>query len=152
MDQRFASLMTDLFALIDADETECFDEGVALIAVAGFDISLTLLEGADQILISTVVAEFPADGRAELLAKLLEGNLFFQKTQGFTLAAREDTGVMLQAALPCAILDKSALASAVVNLVSVADYWRDVCEGTLDDDEPAEEELSFGAGLDMIRV
>ncbi|MCQ2444960.1 MAG: type III secretion system chaperone [Mailhella sp.] len=152
MNQHFAALMKDLFALAGADEAECFEEDVALLSVNGFDISLTFLEGADQILASTVVSELPAGSLHKLQARLLEGNVFFQETQGFTLGAREDTGVVLQAVLPCAVLDASALAALVSNLAAVAEHWRGVCE-ELADSQPEEEATPFSVGgTDMLWI
>lgn len=150
MNNRFASLMTELFALAGADEAECFDEDVALLSINGFDISLTLLEEVNKILISTVVAELPEENLPALQEKLLEGNLFFSRTRGFTLAARRDTGVVLQAVVPCAILEKSSLTIVVANLVAVAEYWKRVCEGSADD--KSEDLPSYEEDLSMIRV
>ena len=55
----------------------------------------------------TVVAPLPEQGREKLYAALLDDNTLFHGTQRVTLAAREDTGVTLQAVMPMCVLDSS---------------------------------------------
>ena len=78
-------------------------------------------------MIFTVVAPLPARKRDELYAALLDANTFFHQTQGFTLAAREDTGVTLQGTLPLAALTDANVGTWVSNFVNVAAHWQERC-------------------------
>ena len=70
-------------------------DGMALLVIDDFEVVLRLLP-SEQVLLYTVVAPLPEEGRTALMASLLDANTMFLATSGFTLSARQDTGVMLQ--------------------------------------------------------
>ena len=155
MSEAFRSLLSVLAADLSlADLPE--QDGMALLVIDDFEVVLRLLP-SEQVLIYTVVAPLPAEGRAALMVSLLEANALFLATQSFTLAAREDTGVLLQGALPLASLHGGNIAQWVENFVNVAEFWQARC---LAAESPAPERDAFtGEGsidplamLDMLRV
>jgi hypothetical protein len=100
-----------------------------LLAFDDFEVSVNYLAKADLALIFTVVGPLPGDsaGRNALNAALLDANTLFHKTQGFTLAASETTGITLQSCQPMQQLDKERLSAWIRNLLDVAEYWQSVC-------------------------
>lgn len=107
-------------------ETLAEQNGKALIVMDDFEVSLVLLP-SEQVLIHTVVAPLPEEGRAALMADLLNANTMFLVTQGFTLSAREDTGVMLQGVMPLSALHSANVSQWVENFVNVAEFWQGRC-------------------------
>lgn len=155
MSEAFRSLLSCLATDLKLPEVP-EQEGMALLVIDDFEVVLRLLP-SDQVLMHTVVAPLPTEGRAALMASLLDANTMFLATQGFTLSAREDTGVMLQGALPMAVLNGGNVAQWVENFVNVAAHWQERC---LDSNNatPAREAMT-GEGhidplamMDMLRV
>ena len=109
----------------------------SLLAIDGLDVSLNCLDEGG-LLIFAKIAPMPEKGRERIMAGLLDANTFLIKTHGFTLAAREDTGVTLQGIAPFAILDKDNITAFVENFVNAAEHWQRFCleDGTEDAGEP----------------
>ena len=155
MSEAFRSLLSCLAADLKLPEVP-EQEGMALLVIDDFEVVLRLLP-SEQVLIYTVVAPLPEEGRAALMASLLEANTMFLATQGFTLSAREDTGVLLQGALPLASLNGGNIAQWVENFVNVAEFWQERCisaESPALERDPLAGEGSIDplAMLDMLRV
>ena len=65
----------------------------------GFLLMVHHLEDSGQILLGTCVAPLPREGRERVLLALLQGQYFFQRTAGATLAVdNEASFIVLQAA------------------------------------------------------
>lgn len=128
MDQAFTSLLTALAARLGLPEISVReDDPSCLLVIDDFELSLRYLPAAQQLLLFTVVAPLPVEGRDRLFAELLDANTFFHGTQGFTLAAREDCGVTLQVAMPMRVLDEMNIAVLVQNFINVAEHWQGRC-------------------------
>ena len=155
MSEAFRSLLSSL--AVDIKQPEIPEQdGMALLVIDDFEVVLRLLP-SDQVLMYTVVAPLPTEGRAALMASLLDANTLFLATHGFTLAARDDTGVMLQGALPLASLHGGNIAQWVENFVNVAEEWQARCldvDSTAPERDPLTGEGSIDplAMLDMLRV
>ncbi len=102
------------------------DGSESLLTIDDFEVSLNCLD-TGSFLIFTTIAPMPEKGREQIMAGLLEANTFLTKTHGFTLAAREDTGVTLQGIAPLAILDRDNITTFVENFVNVAEHWQRFC-------------------------
>ena len=127
MNPAFSSLLAALARELDLPGIETRDgDPSCLLGINDFEVSLRCLS-AEQVMIFTVVAPLPARKRDELYTALLDANTFFHQTQGFTLAAREDTGVTLQGTLPLAALTDTNVGTWVGNFVNVAEYWQERC-------------------------
>lgn len=127
MNPAFSSLLAALARELDLPGIETRDgDPSCLLGIDDFEVSLRCLS-AEQVMIFTVVAPLPARKRDELYAALLDANTFFHQTQGFTLAAREDTGVPLQGTLPLAALTDTNVGTWVGNFVNVAEHWQERC-------------------------
>ena len=127
MNPAFSSLLAALARELDLPGIETrADDPSCLLGIDDFEVSLRCLS-ADQVMIFTVVAPLPARKRDELYASLLDANTFFHQTQGFTLAAREDTGVTLQGTLPLTALTDANVGTWVGNFVNVAAHWQERC-------------------------
>ena len=155
MSESFRSLLSCLAADLKLPEVPEQD-GMALLVIDDFEVVLRLLP-SDQVLMYTVVAPLPSEGRSALMTSLLEANTMFLATQGFTLSAGEDTGVMLQGALPMAVLNGGNIAQWVENFVNVAESWQARClavESTAPERDSMTGEGSIDplAMLDMLRV
>lgn len=126
------------------------DDPSCLLVLDDFEVSLRYLPGADMVMLFTVVAPLPEKGREALYAALLDADTFFRGTQGFTLAAREDTGVTLQGVMPMRMLDGSNIAVWVQNFVNVAEIWQEYCLNG--EEQPVQGEASDIFPQDMLRV
>ena len=127
MNPAFSSLLAALARELDLPGIETRDgDSSCLLGIDDFEVSLRCLS-TDQVMNFTVVAPLPARKRDELYAALLDANTFFHQTQGFTLAAREDTGVTLQGTLPLAALTDTNVGTWVSNFVNVAEHWQERC-------------------------
>ena len=128
MFEAFTSLLAALAPALGLPEITIREEDpVSLLVIDDFEVSLRYLPASDQIMLFTVVAPLPEQHRDTLYASLLDANTFFQGTQGFTLAAREDTGVTLQGVMPLRVLDSSNIATWVQNFINIAEIWQTTC-------------------------
>ena len=151
MFEAFQSLLSTLApALHLPDIAVREDDPSCLLVLDDFEVSLRYLPGADMVMLYTVVAPLPVKGREALYAALLDADTFFRGTQGFTLAAREDTGVTLQGVMPMRMLDGSNIAVWVQNFVNVADMWQEHCLSG--EEQAVQEEASAVFPQDMLRV
>lgn len=152
MHEAFLSLLSTLAPALDLPAISVReDDPSCLVDIDDFEVSLRYLPLSEQVMIFTVVAPLPEKGKKELYAALLDANTFFYGTQGFTLAAREDTGVTLQGVMPLRVLDGTNISVWVQNFVNMAEHWQANC---LKCDEQGEQrEPSFSPqGQDMLRV
>ena len=155
MSEAYRSLLSCLAADLKLAEIPEQD-GMAMLVIDDLEVVLRLLP-SDQVLMYTVVAPLPAEGRAALMSSLLDANTLFLATQGFTLSAREDSGVMLQGALPMAVLNGGNIAQWVENFVNLAAHWQERCLSS--GSAAPEREPMTGEGhidplamMDMLRV
>lgn len=152
MYESFVSLLSTLAPALGLPEISVReDDPSCLLTIDDFEISLRYFPVSDLVMLFTVAAPLPAEGREKLFAALLDANTFFHGTQGFTLAAREDTGVTLQGVMPLRVLDSASVAAWVQNFVNMAEHWQGEClkhdAGTETDESTP---LSFPQG--MLRV
>lgn len=152
-------------------ELELTEDGLeATIPANGFLLMLSHLRGSRQILVSTAVGPLPHENREEMLFELLNGQYYFQKTAGATLAVDNGrTFVTLQLARHLSTLDEACFATLVENFLRAADYWRSRLEGASKlvasdadvetrsesksvDAEPMSDEDLMRAALSMIAV
>lgn len=151
MNPAFTTLLAALARELNLPDISTRDDDSCLLVLDDFEVSLRCL--GEQIMIFTVVAPLPACKREELYAQLLDANTFFHQTQGFTLAAREDTGVTLQGVLPLFVLRDSNIGVWVNNFVTVAAHWQ---QRSLDCDQttenPAAESIDIAMMAGMVRV
>ena len=150
MFEAFSSLLSALAPSLGVPDIALQEEEpVSLLAIDDFEVSLRYLPGSDTVMMFTVVAPLPEKGRNELFASLLDANTFFHGTQGFTLAAREDTGVTLQGVMPMRVLDSANMPVWLQNFVNIAEEWQARC---LECDGKAEESSLESFSQSMLRV
>lgn len=103
-----------------------FDDGGG--CSLGFDslaVQLTHLMEAGQLLACAPLAHLPDTGAEPLLRVLLSANVAFRGTQGATLGADPDTGlVTLSYALSLADCDEVRFTQVLKNFVQIADEWQ----------------------------
>ena len=155
MSESFRSLLSCLAADLKLPEIP-EQGGMALFVIDDFEVVLRLLP-SEQVLAYTVVAPLPSEGRVALMAALLDANTMFLATQGFTLSAREDTGVMLQGLMPLASLHSANISQWVENFVNVAESWQARCTDAADgqaDHKPhaGEAAMELCSMLNMLKV
>ena len=131
MDDRekmFRDLLDGLAAALNLPEIATTEEGCsALVVIDDFELCLRCIS-TGHVLLFTVVAPLPENNRQEIMAALLDANTFYYQTQGFTLAAREDTGVTLQVVISLRVLDRNNIVTFVRNFLNVAGYWQKFCQ------------------------
>jgi hypothetical protein len=105
----------------------CLDDGgTCTLRMDELVLTLELDESEDRLVLHSVLGALPADGQAELFARLLEGNLFWKDTHGATLALdRRNARVLLLRAVP---LDSppAGFPNIVERFVDCAEAWREV--------------------------
>ena len=150
MPEAFSSLLAALAPALGLPEIAVReDDPSCLLVIDDFEVSLRWLPESDMVMMFTVVAPLPEQGRDALYAELLDANTFFKGTQGFTLAARADTGVTLQGVMSMRMLDGSNVALWVQNFVDVAAEWQRAC---LKEQDVAPQSVSDVLPQDMLRV
>lgn len=125
MQEHFQRLLEILRTEFGA-EVELSGDGLeATIPANGFLLMISHLRSTGQILVSTAVGPLREENREEMLFELLNGQYYFQRTAGATLAV--DNGrafVTLQLARHLSTLDETCFATLVENYLRAADYWR----------------------------
>ncbi|WP_077072534.1 type III secretion system chaperone [Mailhella massiliensis] len=149
MSEAFTSLLRALAPALGLPEITQQEDSSCLLVIDDFEVSLRHLPGSDAVMMFTVVAPLPEKGRETLYAALLDANTFFHETQGFTLAAREDTGVTLQGVMSMRVLDDGNIATWVQNFVDIAEMWQSFC---LHGEEETDREEAPAFPQDMLRV
>lgn len=146
--EAFKSLLSTLAPALGLPEITIQEEDpVSLLGIDDFEVSLRYLPSSDLVMLFTVVAPLPEQGKEKIYTALLDANTFFHETQGFTLAAREDTGVTLQGIMPLRILDSSNITTWLQNFLNVAERWQEVCikddaaENMISSDSPLQETM-----------
>lgn len=150
--EHFAALTAGLGKRLGLPGVELADEGTrCLLTFDAFPVNLTYIESEDAVLAFSVAATLPHDGSGDLMAlyaELLEGNVMFQQTQGFTLGATEAVGVVVQGYMPMRMLDDRTVDVWMENLVNVAEYWEQRCGELLADTaEDAAANTSLQTGM-----
>ena len=119
------SLTADYGAAVSRSE-----DGLDLTVEAGaFLLMFSYLAEAEQMLVSTCVAELPAEGRERLYFRLLNGQYFFRETAGATLAVDpEERFVTLQLVRHLAGLTPENFPLLVEHFLQAALLWRNRIE------------------------
>ena len=154
MSEAFRSLLSRLASELSLPDIPV-QEGAALIVVDDFEVGIRLLP-SEQVMMYTVLAPLPAE-RHTLMTDLLAANTLFIETHGFTLSAREDTGVMLQGLMPMCALHSGNIGQWLQNFVDLAEHWQARCLQS--SSAPASADPLVGEGafdpltmMDMLRI
>src|SRR5262249_6463222 len=125
-EDRADALIRALGHAVGIDALSLDDGGACALRFDETVLALELDEGEDRLVLHAGLRPLPANGQAELFARLLEGNLFWKDTQGATLALdRRDDHVLLLRAVP---LDSppAGFPGLVERFVDAAEAWREV--------------------------
>jgi hypothetical protein len=123
---RASALIRALGNAVGIDALSLDDGGTCTLSMDDTVLALELDEGEGRLVLHAGLGPLPAEGQAELLARLLEGNLFWKDTHGATLALdRRDDRVLLLRAVP---LDSppAGFPGLVERFVDAAEAWREV--------------------------
>src|SRR6516165_10233600 len=123
---RAGALIRALGHAVGIDALSLDDGGTCTLRFDETVLTLELDEGEDRLVLHAGLGPLPAEGQAELLARLLEGNLFWKDTHGATLALdRRNARVLLLRAVP---LDAppAGFPGLVERFVDAAEAWREV--------------------------
>ncbi len=149
----FEKLMKKTASLLGNDNYELEDCNNALIGLDDTLLSFQYLSEADQVLLYANILELPKQKLEAFYQKLLEGQFFFNKTQGFTLAINKDFDiVLLQAIIPMRTVDENTLLQIMENFMNVADYWREELKSFYEDNTSHEKEFTPTPTDTMLRV
>jgi hypothetical protein len=123
---RADALIRALGHAVGIDALSLDDGGTCTLSMDEVVLTLELDEREDRLVLHAALGPLPADGQAELFARLLEGNLFWKDTHGATLALdRRNARVLLLHAVP---LDAppAGFPGIVERFVDCAEAWREV--------------------------
>ncbi len=113
------------------------------------DIVVNIEENNGNIFFYTPVGELPPEGGEEIYKALAKANFFFMGTQGATLSADPDSGMILLAYMtPACALDDTSFDKTVENFVNVAEEWSGKIRRHMEQDPgSAEAQVSFDSSL-----
>jgi Tir chaperone protein (CesT) family len=123
---RAGALIRALGHSVGIDDLSLDDGGTCTLRFDETALALMLDEDEDRLVLHAGLGPLPAEGRAELLARLLEGNLFWKDTHGATIALdRRNARVLLLRAVP---LDSppASFPGIVERFVDGAEAWCEV--------------------------
>ena len=123
---RADALIRALGHAVGIDDLSLDDGGTCTLSMDDVVLTLELDEGEDRLVLYTVLGPLPAEGHAELFARLLEGNLFWKGTHGATLALdRRGARALLLRAVS---LDAppAGFPNLVERFMDAAEAWREV--------------------------
>ncbi|MEJ7931973.1 type III secretion system chaperone [Ramlibacter sp. AN1015] len=116
----FGQLLTLPELTLDATTNSCvllFDGDIIL------NIEFDDVEG--QLILSTYLAEAPAEGGERLLRELMVANLYWHRTDGATLGLEEaSNGIILAHARAVTELDDASFEKLVETFVNQAERWK----------------------------
>lgn len=104
----------------------CLDEaGGCTLAFDDVGVQFTHLSEANQLLLCSPLGHLPGENAEPLLRTLMSANVFFRGTQGATLGADAETGlVTLCYLVNLAGCDESQFVQLAQNFIRVADSWQ----------------------------
>ena len=121
---------------LGVETPEIEDDAVSFV-IDDYLLLIAYLPQAEQVLLSTVVAEPVPERRAEVYRALLQGQYFFQRTQGATLSVDEENRfVALQRVDSLRALEAKTWPGVVERFMQIADFWRDECRRIAESAEP----------------
>ena len=142
--------------LIDAFAAKCgleqpdAKDGVVVFEIDGMSVGFIHDPAEAAVMVVVEIGEQNPDADEACFSVLLKANYLFAGTGGATLCRNPETGAFaIMRAWPLASLDGDAFATAVNDILTVAEKWKAVVEG-LDaaqsaHDDQAEEERAAGA-------
>lgn len=124
--------MTPIFLYLNErlgpDAVQAEGEDQISLAVDERLILLHHFEVSEKLLMATGIAPLPENGREQLCLALLQGQYFFHKTSGMTLAVdTEARFVVLQLCVDADAKLMDDFATILENFVHVAAYWAETC-------------------------
>lgn len=124
--------MTPIFLYLNErfgpDAVQAEGEDQISLAVDERLILLHHFEVSEKLLMATGLAPLPENGREQLCLALLQGQYFFHKTSGMTLAVdTEARFVVLQLCVDADAKLMDDFATILENFVHVAAYWAETC-------------------------
>ena len=141
-----ADALLAAFGRSNGIEGLAFDEagGCAL----GFDaaaLQLTKLAEAGQVLACAPLGYLPVESAQPLLRELLSANVLFRGTQGATLGADAETGLVTIAyVIPLQGCDEVRFNQSLQNFVQIADRWQRWLDGATQSTPAPESEPPVG--------
>jgi hypothetical protein len=122
---RADALIRALGHAVGMDDLSLDDGGTYTLSMDETVLALELDAGEDRLVLHPGLGPLPADGQAELLVRLLEGNLFWKDTHGATLALdRGNARVLLLRAIPL-VAPPAGFPGLVERFVDAAEAWRE---------------------------
>ncbi len=113
------------------------------------DIVVNIEENNGNIFFYTPVGELPPEGGEEIYKDLAKANFFFMGTQGATLSADPDSGMILLAYMtPACALNDTSFDKTVENFVNAAEEWSGKIRRRMNQDRGSENaSISIDSGL-----
>jgi len=122
MDSQFAELITGFGKTVAIDDLKPDENGYVCLTFDGRAVNIEERDGV--VYFYTVVGPLPADGKADLYARLLAANCFYRGTRGAVLGVDEKLGgVLLFYQTPVAALDRTRFETTLENFVNTAEGW-----------------------------
>ena len=125
------------------------------VRIGDFLLMFSYLGDAQQVLVTTCVADLPEENRETLYLELLKGQYFFKETRGATLSVDEGSHfVTLQLVRHLTLLTPQNFPVLVENFLQTALYWRNRIAGEAADSSVpvADEATDACAMFNMLRV
>lgn len=121
-----------------------------------FLLMFSYLADAQQVLVTTCIADLPEENREAMYLQLLKGQYFFKETRGATLSVDEESHfVTLQLVRHLTLLTPQNFPVLVENFLQTALVWRDRLAGgevSAGSVPTADEAFDANAMFNMLRV
>lgn len=139
----------------DAQKEVSNDKLDITLRIGDFLLMFSYLADAQQVLVTTCIADLPEENREAIYLQLLKGQYFFKETRGATLSVDEESHfVTLQLVRHLTLLTPQNFPVLVENFLQTALVWRErLTEGVSVSGVPAADEaFDANAMFNMLRV
>lgn len=117
-------LMSELGSLLGVPELALDESGICCLGLDDVVVNLEHKSETGMLMLYSVVATLPEEGREQMLSTALGANLLWGETRGDTLALAEDSGaILLQRQMPAEGLDVQGLAASLESFTEACERW-----------------------------
>lgn len=147
--QPITALFQDFGKNIGIEGLALDDHGYCCLFFDELGVNLEVDEASNQLFLYANIGDLPPRGeRLALYELLLDGNSFFQGTDGGTLGVDTETGLAaLVTTLPVAGLDVNGLEGALQRFVELVRDWQERCRKVMEAPHVREEPLGASEGI-----
>jgi len=117
-------LISELGGVLGVPELVLDESGICCLGLDDVVVNLEYKTDTGMLMLYSVVATLPEEGREQMLSSALGANLLWGETKGDTLALAEESGaILLQRQMPAEELDVQSLAASLESFTDACERW-----------------------------